>query len=111
YPGACNFGINFQPGGNLQWYLRDQSVWGYQYTAYAPMPAARRFHHLAATFHQPDTNHIELKTYLDGELVQTGTVSGNLANTLNDTPLTIGASSAEGEFFTGIIDEVAIYNR
>ncbi len=88
----------------------------------APMPAAGVFHHFAGTYKQTDATHVELKIYIDGRLARSILVPGNLANTLNDDPLTIGASreyltgGPPGQLvplepFVGIIDEVSIYNR
>jgi len=71
------------------------------------------FHHFAGTFRQVDATHIELKTYLDGALVQTRLFSGNLANTVNDMPLAIASArgGAGGGAFRGVIDEISLYNR
>ena len=49
---------------------------------------------------------------MDGQLVRTKFINGNLGNTLNTAPVTIGATAnGAGEFFQGVIDEVSIYNR
>ncbi len=87
-----------------------------------PMPAPGVFHHFAGTYKQTDATHVELKIYIDGNLAKSILIPGNLANTLNDDPLTIGASreyltgGPPGQLvplepFDGIIDEVSIYNR
>ncbi len=82
----------------------------------APMPAAGVFHHFAGTYQQAAETHVELKIYIDGNLARSAVIPGNLANTVNDHPLTIGASLEVAGFgpvepFQGIIDEVSIYNR
>jgi len=113
YPGGCNYGINidlYNTSNRLQVYLQDPAYISYQVSG-CPVPAAGVFHHIAATYRQVTAEQVELKTYVDGQLVQTGTVSGNLARTLNQTPVTIGASSSSGEFFVGIVDESTIYGR
>jgi hypothetical protein len=69
------------------------------------------FHHVAGTFQQTDSSHIAMALYVDGLLKNSGTFPGNLTNTWNETPLTIGASFSSGEFLVGKIDEVSIYNR
>lgn len=88
----------------------------------APMPAAGVFHHFAGTYRQTDATHVELKIYIDGSLARSILIPGNLTNTLNDDPLTMGASreyltgGPPGQLvplepFQGVIDEVSIYNR
>ena len=64
-------------------------------------------------YRQADPTHIELKTYLDGALVETRLFSGNLENTDNDVPLAIASArgGVEGGAFRGIIDEISLYNR
>jgi hypothetical protein len=53
-----------------------------------------------------------LKTYIDGQLVRTDTLRGNLANTFNGDALAIGsARDGASGFFRGAIDEVALYSR
>ena len=74
------------------------------------MPLAGQFHHLAGTFQQTDSAHVALALYIDGQVARTATLSGNLANTWNETPVTIGAY-ASGEILVGKVDEVSIYNR
>jgi hypothetical protein len=60
--------------------------------------------HLAATY-----DGANLRLYVNGALVRTRAVSGNLANTAN--PLRIGGNAVWGEYFSGLIDEVRVYNR
>ncbi len=60
--------------------------------------------HLAATY--DGTN---LRLYLNGTLVTTKTTSGAMPNT--SSPLRIGGNAIWGEYFSGLIDEVRVYNR
>jgi glucose/arabinose dehydrogenase/PKD repeat protein len=60
--------------------------------------------HLAATY--DGTN---LRFYVNGALVTTKATSGSMPNTAN--PLRIGGNAIWGEYFSGLIDEVRVYNR
>jgi hypothetical protein len=60
--------------------------------------------HVAATY--DGTN---LRLYVNGSLVGTRAVSGQVMATAN--PLRIGGNTIWGEYFAGRIDEVRIYNR
>jgi subtilisin-like proprotein convertase family protein len=113
----CNYGINSVPTG-IGPYFNDPSFAGvgddvgpYEASRFLPTPSKNVFHHFAATFRQAGPAIVELNTFIDGVLVRTRTIPGVLANTLNNAPLVIGASSPAGEFFQGIIDEVTIFNR
>lgn len=75
-----------------------------------PAPNAGAFHHFAGTYRQL-ADGIELTLYVDGALARSDNIPGNLANTVNNAALTIGASAAGLEPFLGLIDEVAIYSR
>ena len=83
----------------------------YQGMYYNNVPPAGVFHHVAVTYHQMPSEQIQIKAYIDGQLVQTGTFPGNLARTVANSPVDIGASNFSGEFFKGIIDEVSLYNK
>lgn len=113
----CNYGINIVPTG-LGLYYFDPTVanngddgGSYEASRYLPIPADNEFHHLGATFKQVGSETIQLRTYIDGVLVRTLNLNGNLARTLNTAQVTIGTSSIQGEYFNGIIDELSIYNR
>jgi hypothetical protein len=113
-PNGCNFGINMVAGspGFFQVYLQDPTYGITPPTVDCPVPAPGIFHHLAATYRQASAEQVEVKVYIDGGLANTGLLSARLARTLNSTPVTIGSStSGGGETFTGIIDEVSLYNR
>lgn len=116
---GANYGINFAPSAGLGVYYDDPTVQdgddfgsNFEVSRYTPAPGPGAFHHLAATFSQIAANTVQLETFLDGQLVRTKQISGNLANSLNSAPITIGATAqGSGEFFSGVIDEVVIYNR
>lgn len=115
----CNYGAVVSEPWGFQLYYNDPNVFGgdhpgniFEISSYYPLPTLREFHHFAGTFRQVDPTHIELKTYLDGALVQTRVFSGNLANTVNDMDVAIGnARGGAGTSFLGVIDEVSLYNR
>jgi N-acetylneuraminic acid mutarotase len=84
----------------------------YEASRYLPVPSSGVFHHLAVTFRQASATEVELKTFIDGALVRTKRLAAQLANGLNDTAIVIGRSNEDGgEWFQGVIDEVAIYRR
>ena len=60
--------------------------------------------HLTATY-----DGSTLKLYVNGSLVASAPVTGNLISSTG--ALRIGGNSVWGEFFSGLIDEVRIYNR
>ncbi len=117
-----NYGVNVGPNApfNFGLYYNDPTVSGQgddggdfeAIRAPLPYPTPDVFHHFAGTYKQVDSTHIELTIYIDGVNVRQATLLGNLANTLNNVPLTIGASNGTGhEKFTGVIDEVSLYGR
>ena len=83
----------------------------YQCCILNTVPCTGVFHHLAGTYQQVDSTHVEINMYIDGQWQQRATLPGNLANTLNTAPVTIGASGSWGEFLNGVVDEASIYNR
>jgi glucose/arabinose dehydrogenase/PKD repeat protein len=60
--------------------------------------------HLAATY-----DGANLRLYVNGALVATKPATGAMPNTAN--PLRIGGNAIWGEYFSGLIDEVRVYNR
>jgi len=113
-PGACNYDIQIMLGnpGSLNVNFEESTSGTFQISRYSPAPVAGVFHHVAATFQQSTAAQVEVKTFIDGQLVKTATLLGNLANTVNNLPVTIGCDSPSGgDFINGIIDEVSIYNR
>jgi hypothetical protein len=116
---GANYGINVAAGAGLGVYYDDLAVQdgddtasSFEASRYAPAPEPGVFHHLAATYRQISNNLVRLQTYIDGQNVRTRYLAGSLANTINSSPVTIGATAqGAGEFFQGVIDEVSIYNR
>ncbi|MBX7135011.1 MAG: Ig-like domain-containing protein [Fimbriimonadaceae bacterium] len=60
--------------------------------------------HVAATY-----NGSSLRFYVNGELAETKSVSGNLVT--SDSVLRIGGNSVWGQYYSGMIDEIRIYNH
>ena len=116
---GANFGINAVAAAGLGVYYDDLGAQdgddtgsSFESSRYTPIPAPGVFHHLAATYWQISNNVVRLEMYLNGQNVRTRYIAGNLANTINTTPVTIGATAqGAGEFFKGVIDEVTLYNR
>lgn len=118
---GANYGINLSGFAGLGVYYDDpavldgdDTVYGsvFEASRYLPAPASGVFHHLAATFQQVGSNTVQLETYLDGQKVRTKQIAGNLAHTLNTTPVTLGSTArGAGEFFKGVMDEVTLYSR
>jgi subtilisin-like proprotein convertase family protein/endonuclease/exonuclease/phosphatase family metal-dependent hydrolase len=106
-PGSCNYGINVTP--TFQLYF-EVSTLPFQVSPTA-MSSTGTLHHVSASLEQINATQVRAKTYIDGVLKTTGTLSGNLANTTNNRPVVIGGDSPTTDFFKGIIDEVSIYNR
>jgi hypothetical protein len=66
--------------------------------------ALNTWSHLAATY-----DGANLRLYVNGALAATTAITGNIAATAN--PLRIGGNAVWGEYFSGLIDEVRVYNR
>src|SRR5206468_2316498 len=60
--------------------------------------------HLAASY-----DGTTLRLYVNGAQVSQSAVSGSIA--ASSSPLRIGGNAIWGEYFTGLIDEVRVYNR
>ncbi len=73
-------------------------------SAPGPTLPADTWTHIAATYDGSD-----LLLFVDGSKVTTASVSGSLFN--SSGPLQIGGNNIWGEYFSGLIDEVRIYNR
>ena len=69
----------------------------------APLPL-NTWTHLAATY-----DGTTVRLFINGQQVSTKAISGKLIVTGN--PLRIGGNSVWGEYFSGRIDEVRVYNR
>lgn len=114
YSGPCNFGLSILGGssGGFLVYFLDPNYGSYQGSTYSPLPPAGGWHHLATSYRQVTAEQIELKQFIDGQLVKTATLPGNLSRTVNNSPIYFGCSNPTGgEFFKGNIDEISIYNR
>jgi hypothetical protein len=117
--GIANFGINVRSDFGLGLYFNDPNVANVGddggtfevLRAPLPLPTANEFHHFAGTYEQT-ADGVRLSIYIDGVLVDQAVLAGNLTAALNDTPVTIGASTPDGtERFLGLLDEVSLYNR
>jgi len=60
--------------------------------------------HLAATY-----DGTTMRLFVNGTQVATKAITGAMPNTAN--PLRVGGNAAWGEYFSGLIDEVRVYNR
>jgi len=60
--------------------------------------------HLAATY-----DGVTLRLYVNGTNVKSGSFKGTIATSTG--PLRLGGNAFAGEWFTGLIDEVRVYNR
>jgi hypothetical protein len=129
-----NYGINFsRQGDNFQVYIADGS--GYkvvQYPHNAAFPA-RKLLHLTATFQvgdapgqdaDQDADDVRIQLFVNGAAVTPknvtqGFINGteawitdiNPAGLVNDLPVTIGRSEANGEYFSGVVDEFLLFPR
>jgi RHS repeat-associated protein len=115
YTGACNYGLTLIGGTTMDTllvYLLDPNYNGgnYQSMSCANFPHDGAFHHIAVTYNQNNSTQIGVQAFVDGASVGTATFSGNLANTLNTAPATIGASNYSGDWFKGLIDELSVYS-
>jgi hypothetical protein len=108
-PYACNFVVWAQPNGAMSAGFRDTTINALQYVSCTPVPLVGMFHHVAAVYQQTDGSHVSINLYFDGQCAAAKTFSGNLANTLDNTPVTLG--SFYGNYLTGIIDEASVYSR
>ena len=117
--GPCNYGAILANGIGVELYYNDPTVAdgdypgsGFEISAHPSLPSAGVFHHFGSTFRQTGANSVELNYYLDGALVRSRTIAGNLAQAANGAPLSIGTEGAgAGAMFKGVIDEVSLYNR
>jgi hypothetical protein len=110
---TCNYGIIMSSDWNFQVYFNDPRFNNYSgdyEISFSPVPAPDVFHHVVGTFEQIG-DYVLIRTYMDGQRVDSAIWQGSLAQTLNTSPLAIGsARDGTGAFFKGVIDEVAIYD-
>jgi hypothetical protein len=116
--GPVNYGLYISSSGGVNLYYDDPGVSGgdvpgnaLELETHFPIPTLNQFHHFAGTYRQADASHIELKMYIDGQVAEVRTFSGNLSNTVNRWPVTIGMVGGVCCPFKGVIDEVSLYSR
>ncbi|HEX7024706.1 MAG TPA: LamG domain-containing protein [Gemmatimonadales bacterium] len=120
--GLTNLGVSFNPTFlGLGPYYNDPDALGgddydmvgspFEAIRVSPTPAAGVFHHFAAVYRQATATQVELRMFVDGAMVRARTIDGDLARTVNDAPLTLGASAPWFEMFNGVLDEVRIFDR
>ena len=80
------------------------SVSGQVSTSGGAAPALNAWTHLAATY-----DGASLRLFTNGVLVSTTAKTGAMVTSAN--PLRIGGNGVWGEYFSGLIDEVRVYNR
>ena len=116
--GPLNYEISLVPGTRVDAFYNDPTVIDtdnagsvFELSRYPSAPPSGGFHHLAATYRQATANSVEIRTFVDGQLVRTRVLAGNLSRTVNDAPVLIGASVEYPtyEYFKGIIDEISLY--
>jgi hypothetical protein len=119
---VTNFGVNFNPAFlGFGAYYNDPAVVGgddndavgstFEAVRVLPAPAPGGFHHFAAVYRQATATEVELRVFIDGTLARSRTIPGNLAATVNDASLTLGASYPGFETFDGLLDEVRLFDH
>jgi subtilisin family serine protease/subtilisin-like proprotein convertase family protein len=107
---ACNYGINVISNA-LGIYYDDPNFPGEEASRLLPAPAGGTYHHLMGSFLQLNTTQVVARTYIDGSLKRTLTLPGNLSQTFSTNYIAIGATAETGEFMTGVLDEVTLFQR
>jgi hypothetical protein len=133
-PRGTNYGVNYVPSTDLfQVYVNDGR--GYKIATYSAeqVIGVRRLAHLTATMEvadapapdaDSDRDDVLVRLYVNGEPVAPKSVAGgeasgsdawltnvNVAGLLNDAPLTLGGSTAQTEYTSGVIDEFLLFPR
>ena len=103
-PGNEVYALYANQSGPPQAPLGEVFVGGYKDANASTGLATGAWAHLAETY---DGSSVRL--YVNGTLVSTTAAPGSLAS--SSSPLRIGGNSIWGEYFSGLIDEVRIYNR
>jgi len=120
----CNYGINLlqSPPGLGAYYGdpfasypasgSDPGEGVFETVRHPTIPESGRFHHIAAVYQQVGPSNVRVGVHLNGQLVRSLVMQGNLANTFNTVDLLIGSTHPDGEeFMNGILDEVSLYRR
>jgi chitodextrinase len=101
-PGHLNYALYAHDGGPGP--SGHVNVGGSDRFSAAPPVPANAWTHLATTY-----DGTSLKLYVNGVVATTLAVGGPIATATN--PLRIGGNSVWGEWFSGLIDDVRVYNR
>ena len=132
-PRGTNYGINYVPASDVfQVYVNDGR--GFRVADYSArkVVGTRRLVHLTATLevgHAPPAadavrNDLLVRLFVNGEAATPKSVTGgvirgadvwltklNVAGLLNDAPLTLGSSTSQSEFTSGVFDELLLFAR
>src|SRR5580704_1154491 len=134
-PRGANYGINYVPASDVfQLYVNDGG--GFRVASYSARKVlgTRRLVHLTATLEldedsppgdDADLYDVRARLFVNGEAVAPQSVVGpgrvhnqdawftkvNAAGLLNDAPLTLGCSTPEIEYTSGVIDEFLLFTR
>ena len=134
-PRGTNYGINYVPASDVfQLYVNDGA--GYRIASYSAKKVlgTRRLAQLTATLEvdedsatgdDPDLSDVRARLFVNGEPATPKAVVGpgrihnqdvwftkvNAAGLLNDAPLTLGCSSPEVEYTSGVLDEFLLFTR
>ena len=103
-PGSEVYSLYANQSGNPQAPLGEVYVNGFKDASASTGLATGSWAHLAETY---DGSSVRL--YVNGTLVSTTAAPGSLAS--STAPLRIGGNNIWGEYFSGLIDEVRVYNR
>lgn len=113
-----NYAANLAPGFGA--WFDDPNIAGEvtddpQQTIESVRSGARGFsdqaNHYAATFRRLAEDLVEIETFVNGESAEVKAVVGSLADAVNEGFLTLGATSVDGPYLNGIIDEPTLYDR
>ena len=134
-PRGTNYGINYVPASDVfQLYVNDGA--GFRIASYSAnkVLGTRRLVQLTATLEvdddsatgdDPDLYDVRARLFVNGEPATPQSVVGagrihqqtawftkvNVAGLLNDAPLTLGCSTPEMEYTSGVIDEFLLFTR
>jgi len=113
----ANYGINMQQDYGLGAYYDDPNYYGIGDDANEfeiiriDAPPTDQLFHFAASVQQKPNNVVWMRLFVNGSLTASRRLPGNLATSVNDTPLTIGLGTEGGDRLVGVLDEVSIYDK